>query len=416
MVVGLTPVWAVPSAEQEPAVLGGSSITLPEDAKGTFLAFAANTVVDETPSAMWTLDETGRYAVTIYRAGDLSGETTVDLRTIDTSAVYGEDYRIDDPRYQTEVMTTEGTLLQQYANNEEAIAQGQETMNDLSAQVESLREDNADTGEDPSGEAALAGELPDAEEDSPAEGGTDGTSDEAAASGIPTPGIAAAEAELPEDAGSSEEADTEDNGKSELAKMKEAQTGLASRETVDTEFLPMDESLISYLIPDVGSAVETSSSTTLVFQPGETEKTVNFRILEDAVSEGDEMISFTLSEAEGAAVFTPSVMSVSIRDDEPVEHSLISFTNAEYQAESGKVTVTVSRSGAEYSLVTAQIRSTEGGSAVKEPTTPRWITSWSSGRTAVKRHWRSRSKRLPGSRHISTWSCVISKAGKAERS
>ena len=117
MVIGLTPVWAVPA--EEPMVMGGSGITLPADAEGTFLAFAANSVTDDTPSAMWEVNEAGLYALTVYRAGDLSGETTVDLRTIDASAAYGQDYRIDDSRYQTEVYTTEGTILQQYANDDQ---------------------------------------------------------------------------------------------------------------------------------------------------------------------------------------------------------------------------------------------------------------------------------------------------------
>jgi len=349
MVVGLTPVWAVPSAAQEPAVLGGSGITLPEDAEGTFLAFAANSVVDDTPSAMWTVGERGRYAVTIYRAGDLTGQTTVDLRTIDSSAVYGKDYVIDDSRYETEVKTTQGTLLQQYANDEEALAQGQEILDTLSGQIADTQAESPAEGEEQTGEAALTDEIPATEE----------------VSAVATPGIASAEPEAAGDAAEPAEESTADDGKSELAKMKEAQTGLASRETVDTEFLPLDESLISYMIPDVGSAVENSSSTRLTFEPGETEKNVNFVILEDTESEGDELISFALSEPEGAAVFTPSVMSVAIQDDEPVEHSLVTFTDAEYQAEGGKVTVTVTRSGADYSLVTARIRSIDTGSAAE---------------------------------------------------
>ena len=42
-------------------------------------------------------------------------ETTVELRTIDVSALYGEDYEISDPRYKTEVFAIDGTLMEQYA-------------------------------------------------------------------------------------------------------------------------------------------------------------------------------------------------------------------------------------------------------------------------------------------------------------
>ena len=114
--------------ETEPTPLAGSGITLPEDAEGTFLAFAANGAEGDTPLAGWTLEEHGRYALTVYRAGDLSGETSVDLRTIDVSATYGRDYRVSDARYETEIFATGGTLMEQYSGDEHARALSEEIL------------------------------------------------------------------------------------------------------------------------------------------------------------------------------------------------------------------------------------------------------------------------------------------------
>ena len=107
------------------------------------------------------------------------------------------------------------------------------------------------------------------------------------------------------------------------------------------------------------------SSASVTFRPGETEKTVVFAILEDEASEGNESVTFSLSDAQGGAVFMPATMNVAIQDDEPVEHSLVTFTDARYTAGSGAVNVTVERTGAAYSLVTARVRAVENSSAVQ---------------------------------------------------
>ena len=327
MLIGLLPcALASPAAEQvkqadsggaavqvapgltEPTPLTGTGIPVTEDAGGTFLAFAANTEIEDTPLSSWAMEERGSYALTVFRAGDLSGETTVQLCSVDVTARYGEDYVVDDRSYETLTAETQGTLIEQSVPLTE----------------EAYREEMA-----PILEAAA---------------GADETGEGAEAPGI-----------------------SRENGKpvSELARLKEAQTGLPSRQTYDTVLLPMEQDLISYVIPDLGSAVETSSSTLLTFRPGEAEKTVVFRVLEDETSEGSEEFSFTLTAPEGAAVFMPYIMNCVIRDDEPLEHSTVTFSQASYVAESDHVTVTVQRSGADYSLVTAQLLSVDEGSAAE---------------------------------------------------
>ena len=357
MMIGLLPSYAFAAPEEEPTALGGEVFTAPEGTEGTFLAFAANGKEDDTPLSNWILEERGRYAITVFRAGDLSGETTVDLRTLDISAAYGEDYRIDDPRYETEVRDTNGTYVRQYGG-EEGKAEAEAILAELDEAAENAGTEGGDALSDAApadGQTAPADAQPDS---APA----DGQSDSAPAGTGPAPaGERTAGTPATSETGAARASGGEE--KSELAKLKEAQTGQPTRETYDTELLPMDQSLISYLIPDVGSAMETSSSTTLTFAPGESEKTVIFRILEDRQSEGNEEFILTLSDAEGGAVFMPSMATVMITDDEPVEHSLVTFSAAEYDAESGTAQVKVTRTGAEYALVTAKIRSVETGSA-----------------------------------------------------
>ena len=211
LLFGILPAQALATpVDQGPTPLTGDGINLPEGAEGTFLAFASSTASEGTPLASWTLEEQGRYALTVYRAGDLDGETTVELRTIDISAAYGRDYVVDDPRYETAASETEGTLMEQYSVSEAAQAEARQTLDEVSAAAE----------------ADDAAPLP--EEARPAEG--------------------------------------EGAEKSALAKRKEEQTGLPSRETPDAALLPMNEDLVSGLIPDLGASVETSSSTALTFR------------------------------------------------------------------------------------------------------------------------------------------------------
>ena len=126
-------------------------------AEGTLLSFAANQEQEGTPLSNYVVDEQGRYSITIYRTGDLSGETTVDLRTIDTVATYGEDYCIDDPRYRTEVLETGGTLTEQYAN-EEGRAEAEAILNEEAQAVEEAQaESGAEVAQATDGEKSELG-------------------------------------------------------------------------------------------------------------------------------------------------------------------------------------------------------------------------------------------------------------------
>ena len=151
-----------------------------------------------------------------------------------------------------------------------------------------------------------------------------------------------------------------DDGKSELAKLKEAQTGKPTRETSQTEFEPLQDLLIENTIGGLGDSIETSSSTTIEFLPGETEKYVTVEILEDDIAEGDEVFDLMLSGASGGYSIGAGLnCAVTITDDEPTEYSKLSFSAAEYTADGSKVAVTVNRSGAEYSFCSAVVKTVQ---------------------------------------------------------
>lgn len=251
------------------------------------------------------VDERGRYVLTLYREGNTDIEASVVLKTADVSAKYGVDYIIDDGSFQTQEEETDGTLMELSADDENAEA-GEAALEEMNQMVS---------------------ESVDAEEETEPE----------------------------------EEDDTE---KSSLAKLKEEQTGEKTRPTYESEMQPITGLVGGNMGPDISEYIETSSSTPIVFESGETEKQVIIKILEDDESEGQEIASFMVSEpGDGTSLAEPMTTSIIINDDEPVVHSILSFSAPEYNAEDGKAEITVRREEALYSYVTAKVRTVEDGDA-----------------------------------------------------
>jgi len=150
--------------------------------------------------------------------------------------------------------------------------------------------------------------------------------------------------------------------KSSLALLKEEQTGEETRETYPTEFNGLSDSIMQSLAPELGNIMESSSSMMLNFTAGETEKTIKFRILDDSDSEGNEGFTITLNNPEGTAVYGVTATAVTITDDESTVHSTVSFSESEYNAEDGKVEITVKRENAQYSVCDVLFR-TSGDTA-----------------------------------------------------
>ncbi len=252
-------------------------------------------------TAAAAVEEHGEYAIRIYREGSLNKKASVSIHTIDMTALYGEDYEIVSETVEGLTETGNGkTLLEEYAKGKKAAAGNPGS---FSVGLEST--ETNDAGSDKAKEAARI-----------LEGGNK---------------------------------ETEGNASS-LAAEKEKQSGEKARATEETGHNSMADALSDALITESMENLKASSKCKVTFQKGEDEKILRFRILEDGKSEGTEGFSLLLTEPEGAELYGISTAGITIQDDEKQVRSEISFAKPEYSAENGKATLTVKRTGAEYSV------------------------------------------------------------------
>lgn len=262
------------------------------------------------------VQEHGKYILTVFRQGDLSKEQTVTLYSTDVSAKYGEDYRIIADN--TEETPMENTLFEGYADEDNA-KESEESVDYVQSIIDSSTSDDTDM--------TIEEYL-----DENSEEKTDGKN-------------------------AAEEGST-------LAKMKEEQTGVKSRTITDTPLTNLQSQILPNM--SVENGYKTSSKTNITFAPEEESKDIVFEIIDDKESEGEEIFQLILETSdENTAVISPSQCGIVIEDDEPIEHSKLSFTQSEYVSDGDKATVTVKREGAPYSFVTAKVHVTENGDAQK---------------------------------------------------
>lgn len=124
----------------------------------------------------------------------------------------------------------------------------------------------------------------------------------------------------------------------------------AATDGVSVEQQNFMDALMGTMVEDSTECLDTSSSCLVRFAPGEDEKILRFRILEDDRSEGTEGFSLMLADPQGAKTYKVTSASITIRDDEEEVRSKVSFTQSDYQSEDGKALLTVTRQGAEYSV------------------------------------------------------------------
>lgn len=288
----------------------------------------ASTTVKEADAA---------YTTVIYREGDLSSEASVEVRTIDFSAVYGKDYVMLTPETQK---TGDGkTILEKYMTELEDYEDYENALNAQDADYYLIGEE---VDED---EASKESES--ADEDQADETADTSKTDEAAGE------------TYTEVKGTGVQSADSTSGKSALAALKEEQTGEETRELYKTEYEDLLSAAVDELVPQMMDEIDYSSSTIVTFEPGESEKTIAFRIKDDNKSEGTETFSIRLTNAEGAELYNVTSLSVTIEDDEEQVKSAVSFAKKSYNAKNGEATVTVKRKGAEYSLIDMRIMSCE---------------------------------------------------------
>ncbi len=282
-----------------PAYASGDDVIAIEASRLPEENLVTDSVVYMGTSATNLNEADATYAITVYRDGDVSGEASVEVKTHDLTAVYGKDYEL-------------------YENDVEVTGDG----------ISILEKNSKQQADEEEEEAVVYYEEPFEDMQGPFAYSNLDNSEE----------------------------------KSSLALLKEAQTGEETRETYPTEFKGLSDSIMQSLAPELGNIMESSSSMILNFAPGETEKVIKFRILDDSDSEGNEGFTITLNNPEGTSVYGVTATAVTITDDEPVVHSTVSFSDSEYNAEDGKVEITVIREGAQYSVSDVLFR-TSGDSA-----------------------------------------------------
>ena len=288
--------YVMAKAEEPPVYLDSSRIEPDKLPEGDLLYFG-------TASA--NVEETGEYAVKIYREGNLDKKVSVDIHTVDMSATYGEDYELNKKDVENlETTGEEKTILEKYVKGQEITAISEEETGTLSLEQKSDAEET-----ETEAEVALF----------------DGKKKETAAS------------------------------TSSLAAKKEEQTGEETRAVSETETQSDNEqgfmdAIMDSLVTDSMENLLPSSISTVTFEKGQSEKTIRFSILEDDKSEGTEGFTLVLANPKEAEVYEVGSLGVSIQDDDKRVKSEVSFTKSEYNSKDGKVTLTVERTGAEYSV------------------------------------------------------------------
>ncbi|MFL5840092.1 MAG: Calx-beta domain-containing protein [Thermoleophilaceae bacterium] len=142
-----------------------------------------------------------------------------------------------------------------------------------------------------------------------------------------------------------------------------------------------------------GSAIDGSDYTgqtgTLIFAPGETEKTIQIAILNPSTPdpEDDETLTITLSNALPGAnlvMGSPSTATLTILDDDPpgsIEFTALGYDVAET---GGQATVTVHRVGGVGGPVSVDYATTDGTAGGSDYTTTTGTLDWAAGDSADK--------------------------------
>ncbi len=165
---------------------------------------------------------------------------------------------------------------------------------------------------------------------------------------------------------------------SELAKIKEAETGEKARALSPEGKLMSDKEFLTEIIESYGGAemtadeysenseklndsvreniadyIAVSSASRVTFAPGETEKQIEIKIFGDRESEADEIFTLLLSSPEGAELGGVNTATVTIENDDPKETAYVGFDSESAELTDG--CVTVKRYGADYDMVSADM-------------------------------------------------------------
>lgn len=178
----------------------------------------------------------------------------------------------------------------------------------------------------------------------------------------------------------SEESDEEPvlREKSALARIKEEQTGMETREIIensDNATTNIAESVVQMITPEqeevsgmlneyaadnLGEFIESTSVSLITFAPGETQKQITIEISEDEEAEADEIVYLFLSGADGAVLGDLNSVTVTIRDDEKKEPAFVGLSDDFYRFDGDENHIVLVRTGAVYDIVSADVRLEDG--------------------------------------------------------
>ncbi len=343
------------------------------------------------------IEESGHnvYLLRVGRGGDALSASTALIKIADVTAKYGEDYivrvrgeavPVDDPDDNLSVLemmqdseyvqsdmtdTAEWSeTLEKEPEAQEAYKEGLETALDFLETASGL--DEKYDGEDPYASASkdlLAEPDGDASAAVPESEASTDLPDSGAESAAPADSeeepIRMDERVRPADG--SERLTIGDSGESGLDPVQQAAnlfagTDAASQRLTTEGDLFQDLQAVANVLTDVvvGASVELS------FAPGEKEKYLELVPLNNRRGDGDRMFYLVLGTPKGSSTNSAaSTCAVTILDDEEQEPSVLSFSEETYTHTPGDaaVTVTIERTGALNSVVSATVRTTGEGSA-----------------------------------------------------
>lgn len=287
-------------AEAAPEILQATRITeLSEE--------EANEGVVYFGSVKGLAEERGQYIYTVYRDGYSDEAASVKLQTVDISAKVGIDYDIIGEA--TEYTGVEETIMQRNAG-----ADIKQVIQEYSDGIKEIQE-GIEEQEGASAEEAVVSAAP----------------------------------------------------ASSLAALKEQQTGIEPRQLyshsqssmqfgeMTQEQAETSKMLNEYQNDHTGDYVEHSSETLLTFEAGETEKQILVEVYEDNETESDEIAMFLLTDPENVRIGDFKSSTLTIEDDEEEEEAYIGFSATEYTIDGLSGEITLIRTGAEYTIVSADI-------------------------------------------------------------